>query len=176
MSDTSNWIEKRAAVSILGVSEKTLERWAAAKKIRSKSLTAPGQSSRAIYHPRDIERLAAARRGGSSLPAPAVAPVELPPPPPGPSVSLIALTPEQFGELLDRAAVPQQKMIAAAQEGAAHREETLSLIDLRSKIYLTVAEARRLTGLPLARLREAVHAGAVTQMGRLYRRADLERL
>jgi transposase-like protein len=72
--DLSSWVPQAEAAERLGVSEKTLVRWAQDKKLQRGDRPREGKKPEPVYHPSDVERLEAERAApfiacGSTEPA-----------------------------------------------------------------------------------------------------------
>jgi len=162
-TDLSDWIPKQDAARLLGVAEKTLERWADRGDLQKATRKRPGLPPQVVYHPAELERMREARE-----PAAFVVPHDN-----GSngsngngetSTAVATVPPARFNpEIL-------MKMLA----------ETFQRQEHVSKLFLTVKESAEYSGLPQTTLRQLMDAGKLefmkTGAGYRVRKADLERL
>ena len=73
MDNTSDWLTKRQASEVLGISEKGIQRLAAKGGIQSRQLKRPDGVVVTMYHPQDVEQVRRERspEGGQSFVVPA---------------------------------------------------------------------------------------------------------
>jgi excisionase family DNA binding protein len=169
-SPYDSWLTKEQAADAIGGSTKMVERLAAEGKIQQAHTQRQGRGAyRTVYQPDDVARIASERRPGPTafvLPAGVTAPSN------GNghhgSTALQVAGPEltSSGEDLLRA-------FAVALRSMSETSET------RETLFLTIAEAAAVSGLPAADLKRAIAAGELParQTGRggwRIRRRDLE--
>ena len=157
-----HWKPKREAAELLQCSEKTVERMATRKEIQKALRRSPGKPPMVVYHPEDIESL---RRAMS--------------------------TTEAFPISSDDSAVDGERSLPARRAGASDlilqladalspaRDTAPSLSDLGHKIYLTLEEAARYSGLTKSLLLQKLKADKLKgfkDRGWKIRRVDLEAL
>jgi hypothetical protein len=167
-TDYSTWLTKQQTADALQVSTKQVERFAHAGRLQSSRWKRPqGGPVITVYHPQDVERLARERNPEE----PFVLPAASPPAPNGtPAVAVRQPATEQFLEAM-----------AAAVRSASQTSETQ--VRLTEKLYLTIDDAARLTGLGAGYLRRQVAAGKLELVkgagprgADVVRRKDLERV
>ena len=152
MNDTilDDWFTKSQAAAVLQVSEKTVERLARKGEIRRETRKRTGVRPSPVYCPEDLERVKAAQ-----VPQVAVLP------PQAEAGGVPALAP--------RVDLPSflQSLLSGAD------------VPLRDKLFLTVKEAVRFSGLPESTIRRLLRSGklpGVKAGGWRIRRVDLEEL
>ena len=144
---TTEWLDKPAAMKLLGCSERTFERHAKAFNIEHR-YRQQGRAKFAEYRREDVEALKA------RLAEPAHVPALLP-----------AATGRQ----------PTVRQAAADTAAPLHNESVAALVraalcPLPQKLGLTLAEASLYTGLPKARILEAARAGEIRGAGKIGQR------
>ena len=152
MDDTilDDWFTKSQAASYLQVSEKTIERLARKGDVRRETRKRPGVRPSPVYSPEDLDRVKAAQ-----VPQVAVLP------PQAEAGGVPALAP--------RVDLPSflQSLLSGAD------------VPLRDKLFLTVKEAVRFSGLPESTIRRLLRSGKLPGFKAgawRIRRADLEEL
>lgn len=172
--DYSTWPTKDQAAAAIGVTPKTLERWAQAGKLQQVSWSPQARGpARVVYHPADIERLVQERR---QSPAPFVLPAaaDLTAPPNGSNghgVADLALATVGSDD-------PLRLLFAAALRAVLSQTSQTSAA-VSEKWVLTLAEAAAVSGWPASYLRRCIQDGtlpAVKARGWRIRRRDLEAL
>jgi excisionase family DNA binding protein len=164
LRDLARWLTKHQAADAIGVSTKTIEQWAKEKILQQARYRRPtGGPAIAVYHPSDVARLAAERRGAESepflLPADAA---------PSGAQELVPVSPA--GAASDD--VLRAVFAAALRAVTSQKSEKLAL-------FVTVEEASAVTGLSQRYLRRLIKDGtleAVRDRGWRVRRRDLEKL
>ena len=152
MNDTilDDWFTKSQAAGLLQVSEKTVERLARKGEIRRETRKRPGVRPSPVYSPEDLDRVKAAQ-------VPQV--VVMPPQAEAGGVPALA----------SRLDLPSflQSLVTGAD------------VPLRDKLFLTVKEAVRFSGLPESTIRRLLRSGKLPGFkagGWRIRRVDLEEL
>lgn len=168
--DYSTWLTKDQAAAAIGVTPKSLERWAQVGKLQQATWSPQGRGpARVVYHPDDVARLAQARHG---TPAPFVLPAaaDLTAPPNGSN--------GHGGTDLALATVgsddPLRLLFAAALRAVMSQTS-----ETPQALFLSLPEAAAFTGLSQACLRRRIDDGtlaAVRDRGWRIRRRDLEAL
>ena len=153
MDDTilDDWFTKSQAATFLQVSEKTIERLARKGEIRRETRKRPGVRASPVYSPEDLDRVKNAQ-------TPQVA--VLPPPRRRPVVF-----PHSF---------PAWSFLPSF-----NRSYSGADVPLRDKLFLSVKEAVRFSGLPESTIRRLLRSGklpGVKTGGWRIRRGDLEEL
>ena len=152
MDDTilDDWFTKSQAAALLQVSEKTVERLARKGEIRRETRKRPGVRPSPVYSPEDLERVKAAQV---------------------PQVVVMPPQAEAGGvpALIPRVDLPSflQSLVSGAD------------VPLRDKLFLTVKEAVRFSGLPESTIRRLLRSGKLPGIkagGWRIRRVDLEEL
>ena len=151
MDDTilDEWFTKSQAAAVLQVSEKTIERLARKREIRRETRKRPGVRPLPVYDPDDLQKVK-----DSQIP----------------QVEVVPQTEVgQTQALAPRADLPSflQALFPAAD------------MPLRDKLFLTIKEAARYSGLPQSTIRRLIHSGkipAVKAGGWRIKRSDLEQL
>ena len=146
-----DWFTKSQAASFLQVSEKTIERLARKGEIHRETRKRPGVRASPVYSPEDLDRVKNAQ-------TPQVAVL----PPQAEAGGVPALIPP-------RVQLPSflQSLLSGAD------------VPLRDKLFLTVKEAVRFSGLPESTIRRLLRSGKLPGIkvgGWRIRRADLEEL
>lgn len=163
--DLSAWWNKETTAAALNVSTKTVERLAAAAKLESRMYKRPeGGAVIKVYHPAEVERL---RKKLQPDAKPFVVPAETsalvrtpgPPAPAGPAAGW------------ERALAVQIAKAGQLFLEAEHHPPELPVTEV---LFLTLAQAAKLSGLPRSLIREM--KGVRTGRGWRIRRADLEAL
>jgi excisionase family DNA binding protein len=163
--DYSNWFTKQQAAEAVGVSTKTIEKLAQEKKIQQAFWKRPETgASVAVYHPDDVERERRERN-------PDLEPFAVPP---------RAKEEEQQTQAL---VVPNNdagqlfKVLAAI---ASQSSQSAPDVRTAERLFLTIAEAARYSGLPRSYLKSLMTEGKLAAMktgaGWRIRRSDLEKL
>ena len=153
MDDTilDDWFTKSQAASVLRVSEKTIERLATKGEIRRATRKRPGVRPSPVYCPKDLDRV----KNAQTPPAVVM-------PPQAEAGGVPALAP-RAGEL----SAFLQSLITGAD------------VPLRDKLFLSVKEATRFSGLPESTIRRLLRSGklpGVKTGGWRIKRSDLEQL
>ena len=153
MDDTilDDWFTKSQAASVLRVSEKTIERLATKGEIRRATRKRPGVRPSPVYCPEDLDRV----KNAQTPPAVVM-------PPQAEAGGVPALAP-RAGEL----SAFLQSLITGAD------------VPLRDKLFLSVKEATRFSGLPESTIRRLLRSGklpGVKTGGWRIKRSDLEQL
>lgn len=159
-TDLSAWLPKREAAAHLGVAEKTLERMSKRGEVQQATRKRPGSPGEVVYHPGDIERIAAQM---AKPPAPFVMPAD------APQNALAKLEPS--------AAPAVHQMTFAAM--AEMLRPAVDRVRITERLFLTVDEAAEYSGLPKSYIRQQITEGKLgmrTGAGWRIRRADLEKL
>jgi hypothetical protein len=157
----ADWPTKDQAAKLIGVSVKTLERYADDNKLEQKLRSRPGGSPIAVFNPRDVERMASERAAAEGQPfvMPARSESET-----VPALHNAAIAP-YVKEQLDALA-------AAVKPDALH-------VALAEKPRVTMTEAIAL-GFTRENLREMVENGKLENVGTphryRFRRRDLDAL
>ena len=152
MDDTilDDWFTKSQAATFLQVSEKTIERLARKGEIHRETRKRPGIRASPVYSPEDLDRVKNAQ-------TPQVAVL----PPQAEAGGVTALVP--------RVELPSflQSLLSGAD------------VPLRDKLFLSVKEAVRFSGLPESTIRRLLRSGSLPGVktgGWRIRRVDLEKL
>lgn len=147
MADLSDWLTKQQVSDALSVSEKTIERYVKAKKLRTRTRREKGQRPVLVYDPAMVQQLIQERNDANAdadiidIPLPLPAPVDSKDKPLGPSLP------------------PQLAMLVAAIETS--RTATVAI---DKKLFLTPHEAALFSGLPESYLRRLISAGKLKAM------------
>jgi excisionase family DNA binding protein len=167
--DYSTWPTKQQAADAIGVTTKSIERFAQDGKLQQARWRRPtGGPDLVVYHPADVARIAAARR-----PAPNTGFLvrgEEASTPGSPINGSSALAPVPAG------AVPGDDMLRAVFAAALRAVSATSQTDT---LFVTVPEAAAVTGLTQAYLRRLIAdktLPAIRDRGWRIRRRDLEAL
>ena len=152
MDDTilDEWFTKSQAAAFLQVSEKTVERLASKGEIRRETRKRPGVRPSPVYSPEDLDRVKAAQ------------------------VPQVAVLPPQAEAGCVPALAPRVDLPAFLQSLVAGPD-----VPLRDKLFLTVKEAVRFSGLPESTIRRLLRTGKLPGFkagGWRIRRVDLEEL
>lgn len=171
--DYSIWFTKQQAADAIGVSTKTVEKFADEKKLQRADWKRPETGATvAVYHPGDVERLRKERN-------PDAEPFMLPP---AREESSQALTrspqaPERDRSFLQRVA---EAAAAGAIAGSGNSQKAFSEVRLVERLFLSIPEAAVYSGLPQTHLRHLMASGKLeglkTGAGWRIRRTDLEKL
>jgi len=176
--DFEHWLTKQQAAAEIGVSTKTVEAFAKEQRLRCvlDFKRATGGPRIAIYHPEDVADIAAARRAGPLPPA-------VPPAPPVRPVGRVVPAadagpsgPSGLSRMASTTADTIVQALTAAFEKSQKHGGTSLMSDLALKLYLTIPEAARLSGLTEARIRRQCQDGTLPALkdgGWKIRRADL---
>jgi excisionase family DNA binding protein len=167
--DYTDWLTKPQAAEAIGVSTKTIEAWAQAKKLQQAFRPQAHGPALAVYHPEDVARLASARHRGPL--APFVVPVADPSRGNGQALARPAST-TSGDELL-------REFLGALVHAVAASTSENPTSESSQKSFLTIREASARTGLSQAYLRRAIADGslpAIRDVGWRIRRKDLEQL
>ena len=146
-----DWFTKSQAAGLLQVSEKTVERLARKGEIRRETRKRPGVRPSPVYSPEDLDRVKAAQ-------VPQV--VVMPPQAEAGGVPALAPRALELPSFL-------QSLVSGAD------------VPLRDKLFLTVKEAVRFSGLPESTIRRLLRSGKLPGFkagGWRIRRVDLEEL
>jgi excisionase family DNA binding protein len=171
--DYTDWLTKPQAAEAIGVSTKTIEAWAQAKKLQQAFRPQAHGPALAVYHPDDVARLASERQ--RSPLAPFVVPVPDAARGNGQALAVPAAT--TAGEELLRQFLGA--LVHAVSSATTSEKSEKSPSESSQKSFLTIREASALTGLSQAYLRRAIDDGtlpAVHDRGWRIRRKDLEQL
>jgi hypothetical protein len=150
------WLTKQEAAASLGLAEKTLDRMAESGKIQKGKRKRAGLPAIAVFHPDDVARIKAER--GQEQPEPFLLPAD------GTAREL-------------QPAAQQQTTTALVQALTAIAERVTAPAELKEPFFLTLKQAREVSGLPTSYLRQhfiAVGRAVKTGRGWRIRRADLE--
>lgn len=158
MPDTSHWITKVEAASLIGVSTKSIESFANAGKLRGASRARPGKPPITVYDPKLVAKLRKAREPEilPAIPAPRsveivhsgkYAEVQW-----APKTAPLAL-PEPAKPPVDPAAWDYPILAAAAT----YRLASMQAANMR--LWINLKEAAMLTGLPESMIRRWVREG-----------------
>jgi hypothetical protein len=173
--DLSTWLTKAQAAEAIGVSTKTIEQFAKAGKIQQAAWRPQNRGAeKAVYHPDDVARIAAARRPGL---APFVLPAGVTPPVNGnghhggnrTDLQRIHTDPD---DPIRQLAVAFERFLLAPPLPPASEKSS-------EKWFLTIPEAAALSGLSEANLRRRCQSGwpgAIKDGAWKIRRRDLEAL
>jgi predicted DNA-binding transcriptional regulator AlpA len=166
-----DWLTKQQAAQFLGVAEKTVDRMAAKGELQKAERKRPGKAPVVVFHPDDVGRARAVRQ---QPPPPFIVPHS------DTAVQPMSdLSPTVEHESGARSDVSRETSVHLILSRLASVLEMApaSTIPLHHKVYLTMPEARQLTGLSEDRILAAAKDGRVRKEGRLYyRRRDLENL
>jgi len=169
------WLTKAQAAARLVTSQKTIDRLAGAGKLEKRSRSQVGKPPVVVFNPEDVEREFAARSPAFVVPIVQTAPANVQP------VQTVQPARAQVARNHQAStAAPVQapdlvSILSNVLQTLAERNAT-SLAELTLKTYLTIGEARLLTGLSRDQIRLAFEAGQVTMRGRRYRRVELQAL
>ena len=171
-TDYSTWLTKQQAADAIGVSTKTIEKFADDKKLQQAEWKRPEGGPRiVVYHPRDVERLRK-ERNPEAPPFVLQAADEKPAAPASKAVAVRQPNPEQFMQAL-----------AAAVGTASQNSQKRAEVSLAERLYLSLAEAAEYTGLGVGYLRRQIAEGKLALVkgagphgADVLRRADLEKL
>jgi hypothetical protein len=179
MNDYATWRTKGEAAAAIGVATKTIERLAASGKLQQASRRSTrGGANEVVYHPDDVARLAQERQ-------------------PGPLAAFVvpgSTVPDHgngHDTRLNRG--PQQSALAIATPSVPPGDDVLRLVfaaalravsetsQTSQALFLTIAEASVVSGLPQADLRRLCYEGDLPHRmtgrgGIRIRRKDLEAL
>jgi excisionase family DNA binding protein len=167
--DYSTWPTKQEAANAIGVSTKTVEKFADDGKLQQFEWKRPEGGPRImVYHPRDVERLRKARNPNAP---PFILPAD-------------EKTTETSRAIAVRPSVPEpflQALAAAVQSGASQNSE--KRVRLAEQLYLTIEEAAEYAGLGVTFLRRQIADGKLNPLrgagprgADVLRRTDLEAL
>ena len=144
--DYSTWYTKQQAAEIIGVSTKTVEQFAKDGQIQQARWKRPtGGPKVSVYAPEDVDRVVGKRANGTAY----VMPQSAYPPANGDMTSTAVVKHAHRGGNVDGAAL-LQAVLQAVQRGS----ET-------EKLFLTIPEASRFTGLTEGLLRRQCQAGTL---------------
>lgn len=173
--DYSTWLTKAQAAEAIGVSTKTIEKFADDGKLQQTEWKRPEGGPRiVVYHPRDVERLRKERNPD----APAFVLPMLTDDKPASSSKAVAVrrqqpSPEQFIQILAAAVGASQSTSQTSQKQ----------VRLAERLYLTVDQAAEYTGLGVSYIRRQVAEGRLKPAkgagphgADVLRRRDLEKL
>jgi hypothetical protein len=165
MSKTTNknlnydgWMTKQEAAAYLGLAEKTLDRMAESGKIQKAKRKRAGMPALAVFHPGDLANIKAARDEEQTPP--------------------FVLPANGTGREL-QPATQQQTATALVQALTAITERITAPAELKEPFFLTLKQARAVSGLPSSYLRQhfiAAGRAVKTGAGWRIRRTDLEQL
>ena len=146
-----DWFTKSQAAAFLQVSEKTVERMAHKGEIRRETRKRPGVRPSPVYSPEDLDRVKAAQ-----IPQVAVMP------------------PQAEAGGVPALVAPRMDLPSLLQSFVTGPD-----VPLKDKLFLTVKEAVRFSGLPESTIRSLLRSGKLPGFkagGWRIRRADLEEL
>lgn len=163
--DYTGWLTKQEAAQKIGVSTKTVEKLAQEKKLQQGKQLRVGRPAIAVYHPGDVQRASNERNpDADAFVLPASAPLET----------------AANAEVARQAEAPAIDPMAAF---AQFIRETVNPVDQsRTKLFLTIAEASRYSGLPPICLKRLIKNGKLESVpvnnagAKRIRRRDLEEL
>jgi hypothetical protein len=161
-ANIDSWPTKKAAAEYLGLAEKTLDRMAERGEIQKGLRRQPGRPPVVVFHPDDIERAKQERE-----PEPFVLPTN------GTNGTGRELQPLSQQQQTTAAALVQVLTAIADRIAEPPAQQ------LKEPFFLTMRQAREVSGLPPSYLREHfVESGRAVKTGRGWRirRADLEQL
>jgi hypothetical protein len=170
--DVADWLTKSQAAELIGVSTKTIEAWAQAKKLQQAARPQAHGPALAVYHPEDVARLASERRTApAAFVLPAGSDVARGN---GAGLSQLRDTGPAGAELL-------REFLSALVHavGATSQNPENATSESSQKSFVTIAEASAITGLTQAYLRRCIATGglkAIRDVGWRIRRKDLEAL
>lgn len=175
--DYSTWLTKQQAADAIGVSTKTVEKFAQDQQLQQAAWRAQGRGAeRAVYNPDDVARIAAARRPG--LP-----PFVLPAVQTGNGVGNGAIAHAAShapGEETQRAlAAGLSEFAAALRLLTSENPLTSEKSQNPTALFLTIPEAAAVSGLSPTYLRRLIAEGTLKarkDRGWKIRRTDLEAL
>lgn len=145
--DYSTWYTKQAAADKLGVSTKTIEIYAKARKIQQARWKRPsGGPVLAVYAPADVDKLAGERNNASFVV-------------PAPEFVGGRRGGKQNGHALERVA---DKTLTDARVRQVIDRLFEKSSEISQRFFLTIPEAVQVSGLSEAYLRRACHAGTIT--------------
>lgn len=172
-TDYATWLTKDQAATAIGVTPKSIERFAHAGQIQWTRWQPGGRGPlRVVYQPDDVAKLAAAKRQGP------LAPFLMPDPPAAPmngnghSSTALAQVPDVDLGVVGSADDLLRALVAAALKVMSQTSQT-------SAVFVTLPEAAALSGLSQAYLRRKCRdgwTGAIKCGGWRIRRKDLEQL
>jgi excisionase family DNA binding protein len=173
--DYSTWLTKQQAADAIGVSTKTVEKFAFRRRLQQALWKRPeGGPAIVVYHPRDVEALARKRNPEAEA---FVMPAAADEPPAAAPDASKTLAVRQLG------AEGFMQAIIAAVENSSQKSKNTSEVRLAERLYLTIAEAAELTGLGVGYLRRQIAAGKLNLLkgsgphgADLVKRADLVKL
>jgi excisionase family DNA binding protein len=178
--DFSTWFTKQQAADAIGVSTKTIEKFAADKKIQQGAWRPHGRGAeKAVYNPDDVARIAQERHRGL---APFVLPAGTDLPAKGNGHRgarglAIAAASSPSGEEVIRLVFTAALRTLTSERRATSENSEKS----HPALFMTIAEAAVVSGLPQADIRRAIDAGELKARktgrgGWRIRRKDLEQL
>lgn len=178
----SDWLTKKQTADALGVSTKTVEKFAADKLLQFVMTKNPQTGATMVkYHPRDVRKLRKQRM-------PDAAPFVLPP---DGTVKILDNDPPARGpagaELMELPAAPGigAALVKTLAEGMTRAtaqmfERQANAVPLHRRLYLTRAEAAAYSGLPQSEINQRIKTRELpairTGRGWRIRRRDLEEL
>jgi len=155
--DLSDWKTKAEVAELLGVSEKTVERYSQKSLLHQAMRPQTGKPPVVVYHPRDVDQLHQQKLEEESRPH-----VVIEEKPKQPTSKQLVRS-SQF--------IPPEALI----EKLVQQPE----VRLTEKLFLSIKEASALSGLPQTFLRSQIKEGklnAIMAGGYKIRRSDLEKL
>ena len=173
----ADWLTKEEAAAALQVSTKTVEKFAADRKLHSARTKNPETgATRVVYHPRDVEKLRKKRLPDAE---PFVLPKDGAGDPPARRAAGPAVLP------MPQSGKPPQVILNTLAEGMAYAaaqivERQAATVPLHLRLYLTRAEAAQYSGLPQSEINQRIKTRELpairTGRGWRIRRRDLEEL
>jgi excisionase family DNA binding protein len=170
------WLTKAEAAAAIGVTTKAIEGLMKQQRLRFLNDYLRHRRRVTIFHPHDVAEYAEKRRRRLTLP-----PVVLPAAATngdGPSDESQALVPT-WGELEKRMVAIVRKVVPPPASQQTSQRPEISDQLLLAKVFLTIHEAARLTGLSEANIRRRCQSGslkAIKDGGWKIRRARLQKL
>jgi hypothetical protein len=154
--DLTAWMTKQQAAGFLSVAERTIDRLASNGQIQKAMRKRPGKPALCVFYPEDLQRIKDAR---DQAPLPFIMPQPAQQAISAPQTALV------------------QALTAIAERVAATVPTPALVTEIKEPFFLSLKQAREVSGLPLSALREyfikpgrALRTGA----GWRIRRADLE--
>jgi excisionase family DNA binding protein len=175
LPDVADWLTKAQAAELIGVSTKTIEAWAQAKKLQQAARPQAHGPALAVYHPEDVARLASERRAAP------LAPFVVPGPTGGNGLSPKNVLASTESVRATAGAELLREFLGAFVHavGATSQNSENATSESSQRSFVTIAEASAITGLTQAYLRRAIddeRLPAIKDRGWRIRRKDLEAL
>lgn len=155
MADLSSWLTKRQAAEALEVSEKSIERYVKAKRLKSRMRRAPGQRPVVVYDPESIQSMKANRDQDELYED--VTPVEEVV---GDAKALVKSTRHPAAPALQM----PTNLPAALAALLAGLETGKTSVSIERRVFLTLTEAAHFSGLPASLLRQLISSGKLQAM------------